>query len=61
VLYILTTAITEKLGGGYFVMLPWNSVILEKFVVTQLKKISALYGTRRLFTVITGAGYWIGS
>jgi hypothetical protein len=38
---------------------PWNRVLLEKLIVTQLvKKFPAFYGTRRFITVFKRAHHW---
>jgi hypothetical protein len=37
---------------------PWNRVLFEKLIVTQLvKKFAAFYGLRRFITVFTRAGH----
>jgi hypothetical protein len=37
----------------------WNRIFLEKLrVALQIKEFQALYGSRRLIILLTGAGHW---
>jgi hypothetical protein len=54
-----TTASLSDPYSWHSSLTPWNRVVLEKLIVTQLvKEFNAFYETRRFITVFTRACHW---